>query len=192
MTNTSIRRGWTWHLVLGAAFIVQLTGWFATRTTSAELEVLAANGGTQARLDALHVLGNRGVPAPKRFSGAEVQQLLIDPDPRMQRFAMINTVCKFRSPVWQLNHILAGAERADAAWWVDYMIQLRKVGAETVGAGFPMRVQELDWYLAALEGEDPPREEVLKSCGKELARIQAFLERKARRRARRRAQRGKD
>jgi len=177
--------GWRWHLILGALLVVELAVWGATSESDEDLTARAASGEVQERLDALHVLGNRGVPRRVHFTGNKIKRLLADPDPRIQRFALTATVCKFQTPRWQLRRILEGAERADAEWWIDFVIQLRKAGTESVGGGFAMRLQEFEWYCAALDGVDPPRDAVLESCAEELGLVRELLIKDARKQKKR-------
>ena len=169
-------RRWIPHLVLAALLAAE---WATARLLHRPLEALeavAASGEPQERLDALHVLANRaplpvldeGRPeaAPGRstaFGVALAKQLYASDDERVKEYAFSTDVCRYEYPRWQEMMVEQRIPTAgpSAHWWRTYVIFKRKVGGQIVGGSMRLRMKELRWFLAALDGQGLEREEAL-------------------------------
>ena len=176
--------GWRMHGLLLGLLLLQVGFWYVTRVSRSVLLERAQQGTRDERLSALHVLANRGEPQAALFQGAALQRLLDDPDEVVRRFALTGPACKFEQPTRQLRGLLEGSAHPTAAWWIDWVLQMRKAGAEQVGAGVPLRRREFEWYCAARRGQDPPREAVLEDCEPEMEFLRVLSQERPRKRAR--------
>ncbi|MCH2171390.1 hypothetical protein MK489_11450 [Myxococcota bacterium] len=117
-------------------------------------------GSTQERLDALHVLANRGEPSPELFGPSFVQGLLSHPDRRLLDVAFSTDISKFHFPEIQ-NEWLMHSNVDTPNWWMSYVLHHRKVGGYQVGGDSSLTRRELDWYLEAEKGIMPPIGDVI-------------------------------
>ena len=155
----SAMTGWKPHLVCLAVLALEVGAALLAHRSPAELERVWREGSASERLDALHVLANRGRPDPTRFDNAFIEALLREPDDRLKEAAFVIDLCKFRVPEVQ-NAYLAVIGTDYPHWWRAYVIHRRKVGGFRVGGGSGLRRIELAWYLDALRELPPPLEEV--------------------------------
>ena len=152
------KRRWLPHLVTALVLLAELMIWGLVHRSDDELRSTFRDGSTQRRLDALHVLANRGEVEPTRFGDSFVPRLLSDPDDRMKEAAFTNEVCRvFAPPTIQSDYSRDAARFADddlGHWWRSHVIHRRKVGgAGTPGeGGLKLQRQELAWFLDAVEG----------------------------------------
>ena len=150
-----------WHLHAFCALVIaaELVFAWGRHQSDAELRVQAGAGSTQERLDALHILTNRGEPDPSMFSPESVAALLRDPDDRIREFAFTNDVCKFHVPDLQNAYLRATTDYPH--WWRATLLHRRKVGGPVVGGGVTLSRVELAWYDEALRDLTPPMDAVM-------------------------------
>ena len=67
--------GWKPHLLCLAILGLELGLAFVTHRSEEDLERVWREGSVEERLDALHILANRGRPDPERFDAAFVEAL---------------------------------------------------------------------------------------------------------------------
>jgi hypothetical protein len=146
-------RRWRVHLILVALIGVQLSTWAVMHRTEEEILAAWENGTTRERLDAFHVMANRGPLDPARFDERFVRELLGDPDTLIKELAFTNEVCKFHIPELQTRYVydFSGGDMAHA--WRSYVLHRRKVGGTfVVGGGVRLQWQEAQWFLDATRG----------------------------------------
>ncbi len=89
--------------MLALVAAVQCGVWAVLHRSNAQLEADWETGDTRTRLDALHVLLNRGEPDPARFGTDFVKHTLNFESPPIQEVVFTSDVCKFRRPGLQNN-----------------------------------------------------------------------------------------
>ena len=155
-------RRWIPHLVCLVVVLVECAAWAVLHRSEAELEAAAASGDARARVTALHILTNRGEPAPERFDAAFATSLLGAEDELLQDYAFTTDVTKHANPRAQYLELKSLIEQpADPAFWRRFILHRRKIGVVTGGSSARLKLQELDWYLEALAGRPLPADEVL-------------------------------
>jgi len=143
------------HVALLALAALQVVFFGVAHRTHSELVAASREGSEHERLAALHVLANRGEPDAARFGPAFVAELLADDArPILRRFAFTNDVCKFAFPALQLEWLLArlGGAEVLPGHLLDFVVQCRKVGGESVGAASSMGALEARWAARAAVG----------------------------------------
>ena len=147
------------HLFLLVAITVELLLASGFHQEQPELHTQAAEGSSHERIWALHVLANRD-PANAGLDPTYVQALLRDEDPLVVDFAFTIDICRLVHPAWQ-NRRMAKRLDPEAAttspdepndWWRRFVLFRRKVGGMPVGGTRRLRLEELRWYLDALQG----------------------------------------
>jgi hypothetical protein len=145
-------------MIVAAVLLAELAAWGLLHRSEEELTRAFREGSTTRRLEALHVLTNRGEIDPSSFGPSFVANLLADPDTRLREAAFTNEVCRlFAPPMTQSDYSRDPSRFTDAEldhWWRSYVIHRRKVGgAGTPGeGGLRLQRQELAWFLDAMEG----------------------------------------
>lgn len=153
-------RGWWLHLACMVFLALEVAGAAWMHQSKEELESAWQRGSTQERLDALHVLTNRGRPDAQRFGSDFVAALLQEEDDRLKEAAFTIDLCKFELPELQRKYL--GANGPDYPhWWRAYVFHHRKVGGYPVGGGGGLTRQELAWYLEALRDQVPPMDDII-------------------------------
>lgn len=159
--SASTRR-WLPHLVCLALVLAECGAWAVLHRSDAELESVAAEGDPRARVAALHILTNRGEPAPERFNEAFVVTLLEDESELLRDYAFTTDVAKHAGPWAQYRELKRLSESpADSAFWRGFILHRRKIGVVTGGSSARLKLQELKWYLDARAGRTLPGDEVL-------------------------------
>jgi len=151
--RTAVLRRWRPHLILVSLLVLQLLTWAVLHRSDEEILDAWESGTTRQRLDAFHVMTNRGTLDPARFDEAFVRGLLDDPEARVKELAFTNEVCKFHVPELQTRYVydFSGGDLAHA--WRSYVLHRRKVGGTfVVGGGLRLQRQELEWFLDATAG----------------------------------------
>lgn len=157
------------HLLLLGLAGTEIGVWSAHHRTEEQLHQLSKQGSSQERLWALHVLTNRAGLANTRFDRAYIQALLNDPDPLVADFPYTVDVCRLQSPTWQERRLSARLKPEETPpyrdgledWLRRYLFYRRKVGGAPYGAALRLKVQELEWLLAVMDGEQLAEDEVL-------------------------------
>jgi len=156
-------RSWVPHLICLALLAVECGVWGLGHRGEAELQAAARDGSPRERIAALHVLTNRGEPAPGRFDAAFAQALVDDPDELLREYAFTTDVCKHADPRPQYRYLKQLREQpSDPRFWRGFVLHRRKIGVVTGGSSARLKLRELDWYFAALRGERLPGDEVLR------------------------------
>lgn len=152
------RKGsWIPHGVLLAILISEGAAWGLAHRSAAELEPSAA--AADERIEALHVLTNRGEPDRDRFAETFVQALLAEEDPLLCEYAFTSDVCNL-SATLQYQYLKERLEAVDAHWWRSFVIYRRKLGAGVGGSSARITPRELGWYLDALAERPLPADEL--------------------------------
>ncbi|TDJ67161.1 MAG: hypothetical protein E2O39_15215 [Planctomycetota bacterium] len=172
-------KAWVPHMVCLGLLLGQLGTWLALHRSDAEIESAWRDGATtRERLDALHVLLNRGTLDPSRFGLPFVRELLAEDDDLLKEVAFTNDVCKFLDPEYQKTEYLGGSHLdADIQhFWRSYVIFRRKVGGGVTGAGLRLLRQELAWFYDAVHERPLSIDDILlhmEARWQEIARRQA-------------------
>jgi len=156
-------RLWRPHLACALLLIAQCVVWALLHRTEAELESAARVGDARSRIAALHVLANRGEPAPGRFGEEFVAALLEEEDDLLRDYAFTTDVAKHAEPRLQYGALKELATRPeDPAFWQAFVLHRRKIGVITGGSSARLKLQELEWYLDARAGRPLPGAELLR------------------------------
>lgn len=157
------------HVLLLGLLGVEVSIWASHHKTEEELIRVSHQGSSRERLWALHVLTNRAGLANTKFDEKFIQDLLKDPDPLVADFPYTVDVCRLLRPAWQEKRMSARLKvdakppyRDDLENWLRrYLFYRRKVGGATYGAALRLKMQELEWLLAVMDGEKIAEAEVL-------------------------------
>lgn len=149
------KRSWRLHLALVGLLALELATARGLHRSRDELEGAWRKGDTQERIDALHVLTNRGEPDAARFGQAFVAALLADPDDRIKEMAFTHDVAKFSKPVLQSRYLAEFPSIDYPHWWRAYVVHNGKVGG-----GPPLQRRELAWFFEAKREIAPPLAEI--------------------------------
>ncbi|MFT5052658.1 MAG: hypothetical protein ACI8QZ_004094 [Chlamydiales bacterium] len=146
--------GWRLHAVLLALLVLQVGVWAVRDRSDEHLKERWVSGSTDERLDAAHVLLNRG-PAPGEGMGLGFAATLLseEPEARVRALAFCSDVCKLAQPIAQLRVVLEGLATGRPGGLIDFILQCRKVGGVAVGSSSAMRRRELAWYYRAREAD---------------------------------------
>src|SRR5262249_25456286 len=154
------RSPWLPHVACGLALAATVADATLRHRSFSEVQSAARTGPARDRIDALHVLACRlDRPPPSTGTVLDVPRLLADPDPRLREYALCCDPLHFvplqRQREWHttirdlLKDKLAEAVRC-------YLIYFRQVdGPYETPAN--LTLEELRWYLDALEDRAPPR-----------------------------------
>jgi hypothetical protein len=155
-------RSWRPHVVLLGLIVLEIAAWGVLHQSDQALHESWESGTSQERLDAIHVLLNRGESSKADFGQPFAKQLLEDEDERVQELAFLNDVCKYKRPVAQ-NQASRGFTNDDfRTHWRRYIFHRRKVGGYVVGGSTRLKRDELAWYLDTLDETNPlPRQEIV-------------------------------
>lgn len=158
----TLGRGWRPHLLLVGLVLLEAGVWGLVHRSNEELQRSWASGASQERLDAIHVLLNRGESSKSDFGQSFVKALLEDADERVQELAFLNDVCKYKRPVLQNQATRTFTAEDFRTHWRRYVFHRRKVGGQIVGGATRLKQEELAWYLDTLDETRPlPREAIV-------------------------------
>lgn len=157
------------HLLLLGLLGIEMRVWSAHHRTEEELVQLSQQGSSQERLWALHVLTNRAGLANTKFDRAYILGLLNDPDPLVADFPYTVDVCRLQPPTWQERRMSARLKPDETPpyrdglldWLRRYLFYRRKVGGAPYGAALRLKMPELEWLLAVMDGESLDEAEVV-------------------------------
>jgi len=138
------------HRICALLLCLELGAWAWLHRSDAELRWQVARGSAGERIDALHVLANRGTPDPALFGDALVRSLLANPDDRLKELAFAHEIGKFGDSGLQAQHVYRYAGSDTAHWWRAYVLHSAKVGG-----GPRLDRQALRWWFDSV-AEHPP------------------------------------
>lgn len=169
------RKSWRPHLVLVGLIALEVAVWGVVHQSNEDLQRSWESGTSQERLDAIHVLLNRGESSKSDFGQPFVKTLLEDEDERVQELAFLNDVCKYKRPVLQNQATRTFTGENFRSDWRRYVFHRRKVGGYVVGGATRLKQEELEWYLETLDETRPlPQEDIVEYINQLAAETQAL------------------
>lgn len=156
-------RGWGLHLACLAVLAAQVGLWALGHRSDLELRAAAESDDLDERVEARFLLLERGGIATATAQLVLVPTLLDSDEPLEVDFAHTTAVCKLGGADLQYGRLKERMAEAavDAAFWREFVLLRRKIGVIVGGSSGRLDRRELAWWFDALEGRDPPADEVL-------------------------------
>jgi hypothetical protein len=160
---SAVRGSWRAHAVCAGILALEGLAALAGHRGTQSLEESARSGPAAQRIDALHVLLERGEPDPSRYGELLAADLLADGDPLAREFAFTTAVCKNTGPGKQYRYLRDRQEAGEITphFWRTFVLLRRKIGVVVGGSSGRLRLRELDWWLDAVAERPLPAQEVL-------------------------------